>query len=330
VITRVFAYEYTGAIRPEESGLIGSLQTEGAAMLSAILADLGRIPGIDPITLRNRPAQEEENVFRALARSAAFTLVIAPESDDLLLSRCRWVEECGSRLLGPSPAAVQLTGDKLVLSQYLRREKVPTPECRRIAPDMPVCPFAFPVICKPRCGAGSVATFLVRNLNEWEHCHDLGRAEGWEGENVVQPFVPGQAASVAFLVGSSQPVALLPATQELSADGRFRYRGGRLPLPSPQAERAVLLAGRAVQVVPGLRGYVGVDVVLGEAADGSQDWVIEINPRLTTSYIGLRVLARLNLAEAMLRAVRGEEIPNLQWFPGPIRFQSDGTVLEGT
>ena len=40
----------------------------------------------------------------------------------------------------------------------------------------------------------------------------------------------------------------------------------------------------------------------------SGDRVIEINPRLTTSYVGLRALARFNLAEALLAVIRiGEE-----------------------
>jgi hypothetical protein len=50
-----------------------------------------------------------------------------------------------------------------------------------------------------------------------------------------------------------------------------------------------------------------VDLVLGDAADGSRDFAIEINPRLTTSYLGLRALARGSLAAALLRAVRGDE-----------------------
>jgi predicted ATP-grasp superfamily ATP-dependent carboligase len=309
-------------------------------MLSAILTDLGRVPGVEVVTLLSPYANvpragtrcrvirtaEEEAAFRDLARSADYTLVIAPELDDLLLTRCRWVEGSGGRLLGPSPAAVQLTGDKLALSQHLRQQEIPTPACLPVVPGIPMCPLPFPAVCKPCCGAGSLATFLVRNAEQWQRYLESGRAEGWSGANLVQPFVPGQAASAAFLIGPSQSVALAPATQELSADGRFRYCGGRMPLPSPQAERIVSLAGRAVQAVPGLRGYVGVDVVLGDAADGNRDWVIEINPRLTTSYAGLRALARTNLADAMLRAVLGKEIPHLAWSDGPVRFRPDGTV----
>jgi predicted ATP-grasp superfamily ATP-dependent carboligase len=69
-----------------------------------------------------------------------------------------------------------------------------------------------------------------------------------------------------------------------------------------------------------------VDLVLGEAADGSQDQVIEMNPRLTTSYVGLRHLTATNLAEALLRLAAGERIAPPDWHPGVVRFWPDGTV----
>jgi predicted ATP-grasp superfamily ATP-dependent carboligase len=87
------------------------------------------------------------------------------------------------------------------------------------------------------------------------------------------------------------------------------------------------LARQAVAVVPGLAGYVGVDVILGDAADGSRDWVIEINPRLTTSYVGLRALCQDNLAERMLRVIQGLDAPALSWKPGPIRFTPEGRII---
>ena len=144
---------------------------------------------------------------------------------------------------------------------------------------------------------------------------------------ILQEFVSGRAASVAFLCGPAGNVPLLPAFQSLSDDGRFKYQGGELPIPPDLAGRAVKLAQRAVDCVPELCGYVGVDLVLGDAADGSRDYAIEINPRLTTSYVGLRRLADFNLAEEMLRAARGELVGPLRWKSGRVRFAPDGSVV---
>jgi predicted ATP-grasp superfamily ATP-dependent carboligase len=87
-------------------------------------------------------------------------------------------------------------------------------------------------------------------------------------------------------------------------------------------ERAVSVARRAVECVPGLAGYVGVDVVLGE-----RDWVIEINPRLTTSYVGLRALAEDNLAAAMIRVATGEAAAPIRWRDGAVTFRPDGVTV---
>jgi predicted ATP-grasp superfamily ATP-dependent carboligase len=53
---------------------------------------------------------------------------------------------------------------------------------------------------------------------------------------------------------------------------------------------------------------------------------MEINPRLTTSYVGLRALADANLAEVVLRVAGGELVPPLTWRDGSVRFAADGTV----
>jgi predicted ATP-grasp superfamily ATP-dependent carboligase len=182
-------------------------------------------------------------------------------------------------------------------------------------------PFLPPWIVKPRFGAGSVGV-RAHDL----HSHPLSRRTGREEQEIarddvkiereiVQPLIPGRAASVAFLIGPKQTIALAPCWQHL--DDGFQYIGGSTPIPSDFAVRAVSIARQAIDAVSGLNGYVGFDVILGD-----QDMAIEINPRLTTSYIGLRQLAQSNLAEALLRIVRGEEV-KLTWREGPISFQAD-------
>jgi tyramine---L-glutamate ligase len=335
---RLFLYEYTCAV----AGGADTLQSEGRAMLAAVAEDFGRIPGVTVVTLLHPhspalpPAEvvrcdspdEEAARFRELAAAADHTLVIAPEFDDLLLTRCRWVAEAGGRLLGPSPDAVALTADKLALGWYLTERGIPTPACRPYVEGELRGGQDFPLVWKPRYGAGSQATFLVRSAADLSACAAAAGTEGYGGEAIIQPFVPGTPASVAFLVGTRQRLALLPAEQHLATDGRFRYLGGALPLAPHLAERAVRLAERAVDAVEGVRGYVGVDVVLGDAADASGDCVIEINPRLTTSYVGLRALAVGNLPAVLLAVGEGRAPTPLTWRQARIQFRADGTTGE--
>jgi len=338
---RLFLYEFLSA------GGLGadapvSLLKEGAAMLAAALADFGRIPGVEVVSLvdqatpgsrgphcrRTMPDQELDH-FHQLARHADATLVIAPEFGGILEQRSKMVEKAGGRLLGCRSQAIRLAADKVALAGHWLAHAVPTPTIVKLFPacggvdprwDKPrgsPNDNALPVVLKPRFGAGSQATFLVHDLEELQNALQQAQAKMPSADFFLQQFVPGRAASVAFLIGPRQRLPLAPAWQHLSEDGRFTYLGGSVPLPSPWRERALRLGEQALEGIASLQGYVGVDLVLG--ADGV-DYAIEINPRLTTSYLGLRELAKTNLAEAWLRLLEGEDVDPVCWRNEAVRF----------
>jgi predicted ATP-grasp superfamily ATP-dependent carboligase len=310
-------------------------------MLAAAVEDFRRVKGVRVRTLLDERLHGEVGdrwpdvavtwvapggepaAFRAAAAGADFALVIAPEFGRILETRCRWAVDAGCRLLGPAPDAVALTADKLALARHLERAGVPTPETVPAMQSVIGYPRG-PWVVKPRYGAGSQETYLLTD----DHPIAVVKVPGDSpfGEPLVQRFVPGRPASVALLIGPRQTVALAPAWQDLSDDGRFHYRGGSAPIPPELAARAERVARRAVAAVPGLGGSVGVDVVLGDA----EDVVIEINPRLTTSYVGLRALAADNLMGLLLRLTRGVPIAEPRWCPGGVRWTADGRIDPGS
>ncbi len=105
----------------------------------------------------------------------------------------------------------------------------------------------------------------------------------------------------------------------------FKYRGSRVPFDHRAKKRALELACSAVNLIPGLGGYVGVDLVLGE--DLVQ--LIEINPRLTTSYIGLRQVAQLNLAQVIWNASRNSALPDHVPLAGQVEVIKDNPTSWG-
>jgi predicted ATP-grasp superfamily ATP-dependent carboligase len=310
----VFIYEHitAGGLGPDAPA---SLLREGRAMRDAIAADFARVPGVEGEIVA------DDGLRRA--GEADGTLVIAPEFGDRLARCSEAVYAAGGDVLGSSVAVVTIAGNKLFVNEWWTRRGVRTPPTVRVAGVERL--RDPPWVCKPAQGAGSQATFLVRTRDEWPGVLRAASAE-WDGrELLVQPFVPGLAASVGFLCGPGVAVPLLPTAQRLSDDGRFRYLGGRLPLRPDLARRATRLATAAVGVFDGLRGYVGVDLVLGPDPDGGEDYANEINPRQTTSYLGLRQLCADNLAELWLRVLRGERVEP-RWQPGVIEFDADGTI----
>ncbi len=308
-------------------------------MVRALVDDFAATPEVDVLALRDtrlarflppechqRDVGDAADHVRAFAESAAqsdATLLVAPETDGILQDYCRRAVEAGARLISPSERAVAAAANKLRLAQFLSDAGVPTPLTRPLTAGQTLpSDFPYPAVVKPVRGAGSIGVRLVPTPSGADRPTEGERPS----ERVLQEFVDGVPASVAFLCGPSGRWPLVPCRQQLTGDGRFRFGGGTLPLPEPLAGRATRLADAALShTLPRVVGYVGVDLVLGDEPDGARDVVIEINPRVTTSYVGLRVAARGNLAAAML-AVADDGQPNVRFSNDPLQFGADGAV----
>jgi predicted ATP-grasp superfamily ATP-dependent carboligase len=314
---QIFLYEWAtgGGLIEEPGALPASLVREGAAMISAVAADLVRIEGCRVTALRDprllHLALPNCNVIDVLSRwshreelerlsaEADGTILIAPEFDGILFTTAKRVVASGGRLLSPGPDFIRVAADKHVTCQTLGAAGVRVPQGRVLEPEEPLPDsFTYPAVLKPVEGAGSQDTYLVSGP------HDAPPAYAWPRR--LEPYVSGLATSVAMLCGPGGCVPLEPCKQRISDDGRFRYLGGELPLAMGLANRARDLAKQAIAALPMTTGYVGIDLVLGPDPNGTEDYVIEVNPRYTTSYVGLRAAAETNLAKSMLRVAEGD------------------------
>ena len=333
---RVLVYEFVtgGGMWSVGQQPSGSLLAEGRAMAGALCEDFAAL-GAEVTTLvdarlsgpviggamRISSVAEERDALARLAKAADWTIVIAPETAGSLLERCQWVQQAGGRLLSPASATIELASSKQRTAAHLAKRGIAVPRGLQIGEGFDAANLQagwFPAVLKPLDGCGSEDVRLVRSREE---LRAIGARHAWR----LEQYVPGLAASVAVLCGPSRAIALPACEQRLSHDGRFTYLGGRTPLKTPLDKRARRLALAAVASLPDPLGYIGVDLVLGDDANGRADHVIEINPRLTTSYVGLRALCRENLAAAMLAAAEGRE-PALSWHERVVEFSAGGAV----
>jgi predicted ATP-grasp superfamily ATP-dependent carboligase len=305
-------------------------------MARGITEDLGALPAVELITTRHAQlapfhgpscqvievgsADHEHEIFARLAQKSGWTVLIAPETSGVLLQRAERVEAVGGRLLSPGSDFIKIAANKQATAERLMQNRVPVPRASVLAyPRYPLPQVMYPAVIKPIDGCGSQGVRFVQNESELESSD-----AAWPAR--LEEYVPGLPVSVSILCGPRNRFALPACEQLLSADGSFTYQGGRLPLSSDVNRRARQLALQAVESLPATIGYVGVDMVLGSASDGSGDRVIEINPRLTTSYVGLRALAQTNLAAAMLAVALGQS-PNLWFQDRSIEFTASGEIL---
>jgi predicted ATP-grasp superfamily ATP-dependent carboligase len=279
-----------------------TLAREGAAIRSALIADLVALNRHSIITtadvrfpLSGGAGVEVHTIepgrsglLATLIASADAVWLVAPETNGCL-ERMAWlVERHGKPLLGPGALAIRRASDKAGLRRRLARCRVPCPETRVLRGDADAAAEAralgYPVVLKPGRGAGCAGVCLARGPRELREAVDAAHSVGERGPLLVQRFVQGTAASVSVLSDGRRSLALSVNRQSVRAGRRFSYHGGFTPLDHPLAQRAIDVSLRACRALPGLRGYVGIDLVLTR----SEAFVIEVNPRLTTAYLGVR------------------------------------------
>lgn len=337
VTKRIFLYEFVtggGWYLTGDSPRDSSLLAEGLAMSQAIIEDLAKVNDSVVSTMWDArlespdlstgmftvvdSAAAHDAVFLELSSSADWTIIIAPELSGYLIRQVRAVGSAGGRLLGPSAATIELASDKNQTALHLAKSGIPVPRGMPLPARNPLpSQFRYPAIWKPADGAGSVGVTLVAETASWSP------PTGVEGR--LEEFHQGIPASVAFLCGQQEIIALPACRQKIANDGSFRYTGGELPLPKAFAQRATSLARRAIDSLPGVLGYIGVDVILDSGTLPHDDVIIDINPRLTTSYVGLRSACDGNLAESMIRLAKGEAV-ELGFNSKRLAFACDGRV----
>jgi predicted ATP-grasp superfamily ATP-dependent carboligase len=337
---QIFVYEYTtgGGLLADgpDSADRSSLVPEGLAMVQAVANDFAALDGIEVVTLHDvcrapslnvkgrtckvANAADERPLFERLARESAWTLVIAPEMRGALAARCELVGRANGRVLNGTSYAIALAADKHDLARHLARHGLPAAAGVRVGAGQPwPIDFQLPAVIKPCDGAGSLGVRLIADPSE------LAGLPRPKCDQRLETYYPGLPASVGLLCGPKGNLGLPACRQRLGGVTGFEYQGGSLPLEPHLAERARSLAQRTAAALPGLLGFVGVDLILGPAGDGSQDCVIEVNPRLTTSYVGLRAAAQQNLAGALLAIAEGREA-QLSFAADALRFSSDGRI----
>ena len=336
-VPRILVHEYvTGGGWPEPK-LPAGLADEALAIHQAVLADFrawgmvhttttldSRLRGVRLPADRVIPLQPEQHqrTLLDLAVQSDAALIIAPESDGVHGRILSSLEAAGVPLLGASATAVAIAADKWVSYHLLRQNAIPTPETWLLNGEnaRPTAEtLSRSVVIKPRHGAGAEGVGLVDGPASLPQV--LAHTPPNTGTHLLQTYVPGIHASVSLLSNGERAVPLSLNRQEIQIGEHFVYRGGQIPLEHPRQQQALALAQQAVSLVPGLRGYIGVDLIL--APEGCT--VIEINPRLTTSYVGLRRIVNLNLAQAIWQACQAGDLPNDVVLTGSVSFGKDGT-----
>lgn len=292
---KAFLAEYSVYHSPE-------LAPEGAAMLATISESLERC-GYDVVMPEG---SDFEGEIRRLAPGCDVGLVIAP---DHLLFRYTHLLEQFTHNIGCGSMNAAVCANKRQTAAILARNGIAVPpdarEGRRVV--------------KPVMGCGAQG---VRLTDEEAGTDELAQTYLY-GETLSVSLVGSRVSGNVCEYYSGAPPLLLAINRQeidIDGDGCLQYLGGETPVHPDREEEIVSVAVNAANIL-GCQGYTGIDIIAGDRI-----YVVDVNPRPTTSLIGIAEVMEEEIADVLIGASRGKA-PTKVHLSGRVRFDKDGGII---
>jgi predicted ATP-grasp superfamily ATP-dependent carboligase len=269
--------------------------------------------GFDTVVIK--PEKNSHDEFVRLAQLCDAVWPIAPEFDGILQTLCQAVEVLGKKLLTSPALAVAVTGNKLTTYYRLKQQQIATVptrlftgvaskdngEARNVLEELKQLNPASPMgsieewLVKPIDGVGCADNYILTSS------HDFEQMYARKGEYVIQPHIHGKKTSLSCLFKEGIGWLLCANLQQFNIINQQYQLSKIIVNYEPDLSRYQSLVDNIAQALPELWGYVGIDLI----ETPEQLWVLEINPRLTTSFVGINAALGINVAENILQLLTG-------------------------
>lgn len=321
---RIFIFEHTrvvtpgvatpgvatqGVSAPAGNGTSSSSGFRGDIMLRSLLTDISSIDAVDVITLQGSAPQRSNSSMLQSAGPEEYLEAIedciaqadavwplAPESHGLLEAISNKTIQHKKILLGSTGAAVSAAASKYHSSLTLQAHGIRVVPTYRVQACLPSDPHGW--VVKPDDGAGCSDTHIFLHSKaavEWIAAHQ-------QGDYVLQPYITGRPCNLSLLCRDGEVLLMACNDQRVAvSDNQFHYMGSVVNSFDDAHGELKSLALRVLAAIPGLWGYVGIDFIVTEHGPV----VLEVNPRMTVSHVGLHASLGVNPIQIMLDAING-------------------------
>ena len=178
------------------------------------------------------------------------------------------------------------------------------------------------LIIKPLIGVDCEDIVVIDDFSR-----DMTKIFPHNSKVLVQEFIDGEDISVSLISDgvSAVPISLNKQFIEFNSD-KETYGGGKLPYNVKLKDKAFKTAVNAVESINGLKGFVGVDLIVND----DEVYLLEINSRFTTPYVGLKQIINFNIGKTIIDLIDGEiniNALNIS-FDGEVEFKKEGDALK--
>ncbi len=290
---KIFVFEYATAVNDK------NLSIEGRAMRNLMIYGLKK-EGINTCTMSDNNSHHLYEKILKNVYNSDNTILIAPNYELLEISNFLNRHNIFDKVLISPIDSLNKTLNKFSLYMELKG-KIPMPKTTKF-PNL----TDFPIIIKPIYGTGCESIYVFKDNKCYERFVKSGKQK-FNEKFIVQEFIDGIHTSVCLFAGKEvEPVSL--NKQYINFDkGKVSYDGGVVPFQANEYIKSKIFEySKLVCMHLDLKGYIGIDFVID--TKNEKIYLIEINPRITTSAIALSKATNLNIAKLHIACFKDEEI----------------------
>jgi predicted ATP-grasp superfamily ATP-dependent carboligase len=184
---------------------------------------------------------------------------------------------------------------------------------------------SFKLIVKPVYGVDCQDTKIINSISDLKN---LKKVFSTDSSILIQEFIEGDVVSVSLLSDGEIAIPISLNKQNIVLNNKnYSYLGGELPYEHHLKEKAFEIAKRSVESIIGIKGFVGVDLILNEDV-----YFLEINSRFTTPYVGIKKISNFNIGKSIIKMIDKkiniDSIENNIKFNSKVKFIKNGYNLE--
>jgi len=338
---KIFIFEFVSGGGYNQVDIPSSLFCEGYAMLRTIIEDFKKL-GFQITTLLDiridflsqylkvdkiklvRKNDDYIKVYTDCLNECIYCFIIAPEFSKHLYKLTQIAKDLKKKILSIDLNGVWLGTSKLETYKYFIANKVNTPKTYKIplkGGEMDVDfilqkfdQLGSSIIMKPEDGAGSELLFHFTTKDQILQLFERPKAKLDTARSyIVQEYIDGDDLSISIInrtnpekTDAMDQIILSLNTQNvqnLDPNKDSLYLGGYTPVENYKVLRNKFEKILKSMDLKSFQGYFGIDFI--KKADNSI-YFIEINPRLTTSYIGIRNILDYNPIEFLFNQYKSK------------------------
>ncbi len=331
----IFIFEFVSGGGFSQVEIPSSLFCEGFAMLRSIIEDFKNL-GFHITTLLDsrieflshymkvdvvKSVELEEDFLKKYTdcvRSSNYCFVIAPEFSNILYNLTKIVKTNKKKLLSIDLNGVKLGASKLETYKFFIANGINTPESYRIPVKGSILDINWilqkcdqlnsSIVIKPDDGAGSESVFYFEKKDDvLQFFERFNKTFDTNRKYILQEYIEGDPMSVSIINDQTLEKTNENILKILSINAQnlqitdptmeSLYLGGSTPVEQFEQLRSQIEDILKCVDLSAFKGYFGIDFV--KKTDNSLSF-IEINPRLTTSYVGIRNVLEFNPVDLLL------------------------------